>query len=347
MTKPWFPERTSTASAAPLPAPVASDPRVESARAALLAALLLSICSAMILPPMLGMAVKTASFLPPLMLIPYCVGPWFYARFRRMPRIAAGIELFVLAMLVSLPVLVFSYSAMHVGYPLADGRLAAWDAALGFDALAFIGWLDRQPMLAAVLHISYSSFFPQLLLLPALLCGSGEIERAYRMILGLLLLGIIGASTCIFFPAVGVYVHNNIPPDAYHHVFQKLGYFHIQLDAARLDPAFVLDLATAQGIVAFPSGHAGAAVLCAWAAWGLRRLRWPFLALNIGMFVSAIPQGAHYLVDLMAGTVVALLSIRIASIVAGRKPALLAAAARRRFAPGSLGFVQRAESRQA
>lgn len=326
MTKPWFPE-WALAEPAQLQA-VSSDQDAEGARAALLLTLSLAAWGSLIIPVIVDMRVKVDSFLLPLLLIPYCSLPWLYARWRQMRRIEAAIELLVLAMLVTFPVLIFSYSAMHLGFALVDEQLTAWDAALGFDALQFLQWLDRRPLLAEALRISYGSFFPQLLLLPVLLCARGQVERAYQMVLALLLLGIIGASTCLFFPAVGLYVYNDIPPNNYQHISQQLGYFHLQLNAARLDPEFALDLSQAAGIVAFPSGHAGAAVLCAAAAWRLRWLRWPFLLLNLGMFVSAIPQGAHYLVDLLAGAVAAAAAIRLSGELSLRmRPKLLSSVA--------------------
>ncbi len=64
---------------------------------------------------------------------------------------------------------------------------------------------------------------------------------------------------------------------------------------------FVLDLDQAAGILTFPSVHAGVAALCAWAAWNSPLLRYPVLALNGAMAVSAITHGSHYLMDVIAG----------------------------------------------
>jgi membrane-associated phospholipid phosphatase len=307
--KPWFPPETDTAAAAR----ARLDPRAASVRACLFAAVAASILVAAILPGLVGMKVRFASFLPPLSLVPSAAILWAWASWRGRPRARAAAEVGLMAVLLSLPVLVFTYSSMRLAVPLADARLEAWDKALGFDALAFLGWLDGHPALAEALRWSYASFFPQMLALPLALCLAGRLERAYAMTLAFLLLGIIGASVCHFFPAVGVYAHHGIRPRAFAHIYQNLGYFHVQLDAVRGDPAFVLDVARAMGIVAFPSGHAAVAVLCAWAAWPLRWARWPFLALNAGMWVSALPQGAHYLVDLIAGTAMAGAAILIAS----------------------------------
>jgi membrane-associated phospholipid phosphatase len=317
--KPWF---------APVPetrveiAPAMLTPREASARTCLFAAALVAVVVAALLPPLVGMKVKTASFLPPLALLPSMGILWAWASWRGRPRARATAELALTPLLLSIPVVVITYASMHAAMPLQDSRLEAWDAAIGFRALGFLAWLDRYPALAGLLHLAYASFFPQMLALPLLLTLAGRIERAYAMALCVLLLGAIGAPICHLFPAVGVYVHHGIRPGAYANIYQNLGYFHVQLEAVRSDPAFVLDVAHAQGIVAFPSGHAAIAILCAWAAWDVRWARWPFLALNSCMFVSALPQGAHYLVDLIAGAAMAAVAILIATIVPHRLAAI-------------------------
>jgi membrane-associated phospholipid phosphatase len=317
--KPWF---------APIPearvemAPAMLTPREASARACLFAAALVAVIAAALLPPLAGMNVKAASFLPPLALLPSPAILWAWASWRRRPRARAAAELVLAPLLLSLPVLIFTYASMHSGLPLQDSRLEAWDAAIGFRALDFLAWLNRHPALSNLLALSYGSFFLQMIAVPLLLTLTGRIERAYAMALCVLLLGAIGASVCHFFPAVGVYAHHGIRPGAYPHIFQNLGYFHVQLEAVRSDPGFVLDVAHAQGIVAFPSGHAAIAILCAWAMWDVRWARWPFLALNACMFVSALPQGAHYLVDLIAGAAMAAVAILVATTVPHRLAAI-------------------------
>jgi membrane-associated phospholipid phosphatase len=71
----------------------------------------------------------------------------------------------------------------------------------------------------------------------------------------------------------------------------------------------------ASGIVTMPSGHAAGAFLCAWAAWDMKLLRIPLLLLNVLMAVAAISHGGHYLVDILAGGMVAALSIALASYI--------------------------------
>ncbi|HYI41871.1 MAG TPA: phosphatase PAP2 family protein [Allosphingosinicella sp.] len=304
----------------------------EPVRQVLLGTVLFVFCASLLLPPLLSMrlhgsfyAAPMAVFGPFALLIPFLA--W-----RRMDRLKAAIELFLLAFLASLAVLALTYAAMRLRFPLADSGLAAADALIGYHSPSVVAWLETQPRLARILGATYGSFMPQLLLLPVLLCVSGRVARGYGMVLGYLLLGIFGSVICAFFPSEGAYVHYGLAASDFSGVNPKMGYLFLDsFHAVRDDPYFTLELGNAAGIVTFPSGHAGAAILCAWAAWGWRWMRWPFLVLNLGMYLSALSHGAHYLIDVAGGTAVALLSIRIVTIVMdGRWPSLIAAT-RRRF----------------
>ncbi|MEX0955310.1 MAG: phosphatase PAP2 family protein [Rhizobiaceae bacterium] len=68
---------------------------------------------------------------------------------------------------------------------------------------------------------------------------------------------------------------------------------------------FTIALDRVEGILNFPSVHAGIAVLCVWATAGSRLLFWPFVVLNTAIACAAITHGSHYLVDIVAGFVVA------------------------------------------
>ena len=220
----------------------------------------------------------------------------------------------MLALLLAVPVLVISYAAMRLNLPMADGALMRMDALIGFHWPDFVRLVDRSPRVATLLQYAYSSFAFQLLLLPILLCLFGFQTRAYRFILAFLLLCAAAAAISLFFPSLGAYVAYGIDRSSLRHVDAHFGYFYLESFAAvRGQADFVLGANNAAGIITFPSVHAGVAVLCAWAAWPSRVLRYPLLVLNILMFVSAISHGAHYLVDVLAGAALAGLAIALAT----------------------------------
>jgi membrane-associated phospholipid phosphatase len=275
-------------------------------RRALLAAAAAAIALMLALPLLLGFRVDYASFLPlyvmvalPAMVIPY-------AKWRGLAPLLPVLEATALGLLLTLPVLVFTYAAMRLDMPLADPLLARMDASLGFDWTGFVRLVDTSRLVSLVLAIGYSSFSFQLLLLPTLLCIARRPERAYMLMIGYVILCSLSAGFGSFFPSVGAYVTHGLDPHSLHHVSGKFGHFFLaSFRAVRGEPGFVLGIDNVAGILTFPSVHAGVAALCAWAAWPSRWLRWPFLVLNLVMAVSAISHGAHYLVDILAGGLVA------------------------------------------
>jgi membrane-associated phospholipid phosphatase len=65
------------------------------------------------------------------------------------------------------------------------------------------------------------------------------------------------------------------------------------------------------GLISFPSYHAATALLYIWAAWRTPVLKWIVLLLNIAMLLATPLHGSHYFVDVIAGAVVAFITIRI------------------------------------
>ena len=279
---------------------------LEDYRRALLMAAIAALAAMLALPLLLGFAVDLASFLPLYVLaaLPAAVLP--YAKWRRLDALKPALEATSLGLLLALPVLVFTYSAMRLNMPLADPLLARMDAAIGFDWTAFMRLVDSSRAASLILSLGYSSFSFQLLLLPSLLCIARLPARAYQLVLGYLVLCTLSAAIGIFFPSVGAYVTHAMDPASLDHINGRFGHFFLEsFHAVRGEAAFSLGIDNVAGILTFPSVHAGVAALCAWAAWPSRALRWPFFVLNLIMAVSAVTHGAHYLIDIFAGGLVA------------------------------------------
>ncbi|MDE2013267.1 MAG: phosphatase PAP2 family protein [Alphaproteobacteria bacterium] len=70
-----------------------------------------------------------------------------------------------------------------------------------------------------------------------------------------------------------------------------------------------------KGLIGFPSFHTFEALLIAWYARELKRVRWAALAINLGVIVSTPIQGGHHVVDLLGGAVVAAAAIALTAPV--------------------------------
>lgn len=283
---------------------------VEDDRRTLFALSAITFAVMLVLPLLLGFSVDYASFWPIYSLAAIPAAGLVYARWRRLEAMRPFLEATMLGLLLMVPVLASTYAAMSLAMPFADPLLSRIDAAMGFDWLAFVRWVDQSPWLSQLLGYGYSSFALQLLVLPGLLCLVRQPGRAYQLVSAYVILCLVSSAIGAFFPSLGAYVTYGLEGADLRHINGVFGHqFLDSFYAIRSGTGFTLSLENAAGIVTFPSVHAGMAAICAWAAWPSRLLRWPFLVLNVIMAVSAITHGAHYLIDPLAGGLVALLTV--------------------------------------
>ncbi len=76
-----------------------------------------------------------------------------------------------------------------------------------------------------------------------------------------------------------------------------------------------LDLSLMQGIITFPSYHAGLSAVTLWGFWtsGVRWLKWTGPVVALATIVATPVDGGHYFVDVLAGVVIAAVSILVAA----------------------------------
>lgn len=244
--------------------------------------------------------------------LPASAGTMFLARRIGWQRIADAAECLIASLLIT-PAIIFStFLAIRLNLPLADDLLSKADRMLGFDWLGLIRFVDQNRVLVLLLGASYVSFSAQVFGIPLLLTLTGHANRARQMLFCFGTICLIACAVSVFFPAAGAFVAYmperlvNLDPGF---VNQFLPSFH----AVRSDPGFVLRPQNAEGIVTFPSVHAAVALLGMWGAWRLVWLRIPIVALNVLMMLSTFTHGGHYLVDVLAGSALAVITIVLSS----------------------------------
>jgi hypothetical protein len=214
-----------------------------------------------------------------------------------------------------------TYIAAAATFPLQDARLLAFDRALGFDFRAFVTYVNERDWLIGILAAGYRAISWPILLTVVVLPLAGCYLQTGRFVLAFLIALLATTAITIFVPAIGAYGVAGVLPSDYSN-FEPQGY----LDTLRNVPLLragslrTLDLFQLGGVVTFPSFHAAAAVLYAWALWPVRWLRWLGLLPNVAMLIATPIGGGHFLADVIAGIIVASLSIwaayRIASMLA-------------------------------
>jgi membrane-associated phospholipid phosphatase len=263
------------------------------------------------------LSLDLASFGTVFFTVPLLVAGASFAQRRGMEKAALVLEVLCAGIVLSVVGLLASYLAISLDRPLADSVLANADRWLGFNASDVVMMVNTVPVLSSMLMYAYSSFSIQLLVLPILLIVLGVPASAYMLVLSYGLACVAASLVSVWFPAVGAHITYDLASQHLPSVNLHYGYaFLSEFNAVRTQPEFTLSLATAQGILTFPSVHTAVAVLCTVAAFGQRLLRFPVLALNVLMLVSTVTHGGHYLVDVIAGIMVASLALLVARFVA-------------------------------
>lgn len=231
-------------------------------------------------------------------------------RHMAMDRAVCCLENFSLLTLATVIGGLATYPLAAVSHGWLDNELLAGDAALGLNWLTYWDFVQRYPVLYDVLSFSYNSIFFTPTILVVALATSGKVDKSYRFIMAfitalfvtdLLLALIPGKSAAEHFLAI---TDPNLPTP---------GLMHIPIiERLRTGSFGPVEVEHLSGLIAFPSFHAAASVLFAWAAWSVQWLRLPGLILNVLMLASTPIQGGHYFVDTIAGILVAGLAIMLA-----------------------------------
>jgi hypothetical protein len=201
---------------------------------------------------------------------------------------------------------VLTYIAAACGGHTHDAELAAVDAALGFDWSAWFNLLAPHRALRFALWLGYLSLLPQILISVIYFSLRNLDWLNYELLLNNLVSLLLATALFLFFPALG---HQEIGrgPDL------------PVLLALRGGGALSFDMSQLQGLISFPSYHTVLAVLLTYAH-RHSPLLLPVAIVNGVMVVSIPTFGPHYLIDIVAGAIVAALSIVATAVVDSARP---------------------------
>lgn len=229
---------------------------------------------------------------------------------------------------------ILSYLLARNGGPLWDSTFTAWDKSLGFDWHSTVRWVDAHPLVAAPLAVAYASLIPQVIVLILALGFAGRLKELRTFMLAAMICGAITILLSPLFPALNQFAYDHIVPASFPRLNVADGYRELRdLQALRSGSITILRLRDLQGIIAFPSYHAGLAAITLWGFWksGIKWVGWPGALLAMTTIVSTPVDGGHYLVDVLAGLALAACSLVLAQrAIFWRFPALLRASPFRR-----------------
>ena len=239
-------------------------------------------------------------------------------RQRNWLKTGTAVEQNFLCMFACMLTLVSANMLGSLAFPYQDQALLAADKALfNFEWRGLTAFVVQQPHILATCEFCYKILFQQpVIVIPFLVCAvSMQAAREFTLAWTLTLLAVV----CIypFFPAAGAFVTFDIQPG-------DLPIFRIAtawnelriMEGVRNMTLLTFEPNDLAGIISFPSFHAAGAAVFAWSFSRIPVLKWIGIPLNIIIIFAAIPIGAHYLVDVVAGIAVACLAIIATKAVA-------------------------------
>ncbi len=215
----------------------------------------------------------------------------FYAR----DSLSTIVWAFFFTLMLGFPVTV----AARVGasIPLQDLRFEQWDRWIGIHVPDIAAWASNH-ILGKIANRSYLMLFPFMQIAILLPIFTGRLKYSQRFLVANLVALAIGLPIFACLPGIDPWYADHfqaIPDEAMCKAFILL--------AIRRPGPYLYQYPA--GAVCFPSFHVIWAMLSVQALWGLRLLRIPAVLFATVIVLSTITTGNHYVVDVLAGIVLA------------------------------------------
>jgi hypothetical protein len=224
------------------------------------------------------------------------------------PHLALCAEGFALSLAASAGFAILSYLCCALALPLVDHELLAADRALGFDWLYWFQAIVARPRLAQAMLWVYNTLIYQGLYFCLFFGVQGRRARLRELFWATAVAGTLTSIGSAIWPALGTYAAFGMP-----HLANYLADF----ERLRAGTDLHFTLGNLNGIVTFPSFHTTMAAVYTFCYRGTGVVGHCVLVLNIAMLVTIPFFGGHYLVDMLAGLVVAAVAIAAATCLPG------------------------------
>jgi membrane-associated phospholipid phosphatase len=207
-----------------------------------------------------------------------------------------------------------SYVANALNWPLQDQTLLLIDRAIGLDPQPIAAFVNDHSWLVKCLNIGYGFIKWPLLGIPIILTMTLRLIRLQQFVLALNLALAVTIVISVFVPAIGTYYGLSLSPTERFPLIDSANYTAQLRDIVALRDGSLrhLELFRLAGIISFPSFHTASAALYVWAVWPVRGFRWVMIGINTWMIAATPVIGAHYIIDIVGGAVVAAGSVLLA-----------------------------------
>jgi membrane-associated phospholipid phosphatase len=202
-----------------------------------------------------------------------------------------------------------AYALQRFAFPLRDQMLENIDLTMGFSWPAYVRWIDKHPFVQVILHAAYYSIWVQSILPVVILSFSHRTDEARRYLLSFSLALTATLAISALLPAVGPIVFSD---RASFDIIRFTGATPFDQLIHLRETGPLIQREFPGGIATFPSFHATMAILTPLALRRYPRIFVVLLILDAAMLASTISEGAHYFIDIIAGSLMAFLAYALA-----------------------------------
>jgi PAP2 superfamily protein len=232
-------------------------------------------------------------------------GGWFYRSVRRDERLGAILSSTAHIIGFAAVGAPLSYIAATAGFPLQDAALEAIDRHLGVDWAQLMTFVSLHPRLQLVLSFAYSSFALQTLTTVLALGMAGQLTRLSSFITAFIATTLVIIAISAVCPAAGPWLFLEIQPASANGFLPTSSTSWPVFLGLRDGTLHTVYGIRSEGIITFPSLHAALGVLFPAALWHVKGVRWLALGLNILLVLATPAYGSHYVIDVIAGILIA------------------------------------------
>lgn len=197
--------------------------------------------------------------------------------------------------------MVFCTAIQYTPFPLIDETLLRIDRLLGFSSVQVVTWIYHHPSAQKFFKLAYSFLWVELPLTPLILGLLRDKNAQEKFFIAIYISVLIGFNIYYFFPST---VPAHVAPSPYY-LSDPLRFVMQFMEIHQHKPMTV----QIGALIDFPSFHVIWGSLCVCAFYRYRLIFYPLLIINIFLVLSTLALGWHFLLDVIAGFIIAAIAI--------------------------------------
>ena len=205
---------------------------------------------------------------------------------------------------------IFNHLTMTAGFAYADDFLIKMDQVIGLDWQTYFTFVAGQPLLVFVFDHAYTGLTSLSMVAFIGLIFVNRIKQAEFFFVAFSITAIFCTVVGMFFPAKAAVNQLLLDTDLMLNFPYPPGVYSVEIiDRLRSEGPHFFDLAHLPGLTTFPSFHTAAGIILVYSYRG-SALLYPISLYTAVMIASTPVYGGHYFIDIIAGTIVALVICR-------------------------------------